>query len=209
MADAPVARAPHAWDVLAKWDSPSYDATTRAVVARRIAAPPARRFFTATQFAVREAACARLLATPPGTPPIANAIDADLFEGRGEGFRRDDMPPAEVAWRRVLDGLDAEARARHGAGFAALTGAAQDALLHALQEGDVSPGRFDAIPVRRLFGEVLLKTAAAHFYSRPEAWSEIGFGGPASPRGYVRLGLDRRDPWEAPFDRRPRRRRRP
>jgi hypothetical protein len=25
----------------------------------------------------------------------------------------------------------------------------------------------------------------------------MGFGGPASPRGYVRMGLDRRDPWEA------------
>ena len=31
----------------------------------------------------------------------------------------------------------------------------------------------------------------------PTAWNEIGFGGPASPRGYVRMGLDRRDPWEA------------
>ena len=26
---------------------------------------------------------------------------------------------------------------------------------------------------------------------------EIGFGGPASPRGYVRMNFDRRDPWEA------------
>ena len=25
----------------------------------------------------------------------------------------------------------------------------------------------------------------------------MGFGGPASPRGYVRMALDRRDPWEA------------
>jgi hypothetical protein len=24
----------------------------------------------------------------------------------------------------------------------------------------------------------------------------VGFGGPASPRGYVRLGLNQRDPWE-------------
>ena len=31
----------------------------------------------------------------------------------------------------------------------------------------------------------------------PTAWNEIGFGGPASPRGYVRMDFDRRDPWEA------------
>ena len=31
----------------------------------------------------------------------------------------------------------------------------------------------------------------------PTAWSEIGWGGPASPRGYVRMDFDERDPWEA------------
>ena len=35
------------------------------------------------------------------------------------------------------------------------------------------------------------------YYAHPTAWSEIGWGGPASPRGYVRMGFDERDPWEA------------
>nr|HET7860775.1 gluconate 2-dehydrogenase subunit 3 family protein [Caldimonas sp.] len=78
-------------------------------------------------------------------------------------------------------------------------GAAQDAILRALQRGDVDGAHFVALDARRFFGDVLLKTVAGHFYSRPEAWNEIGFGGPASPRGYVRIGLDQRDPWEAPF----------
>jgi hypothetical protein len=43
----------------------------------------------------------------------------------------------------------------------------------------------------------LLKTLVSIYYAHPEAWNEIGFGGPASPRGYARLGMDRRDPWEA------------
>jgi hypothetical protein len=34
-------------------------------------------------------------------------------------------------------------------------------------------------------------------FAHPASWSEIGFGGPASPRGYVRTGFDERDPWEA------------
>ena len=42
----------------------------------------------------------------------------------------------------------------------------------------------------------LLKTVAALYYAHPTAWSEIGFGGPASPRGYVRLGFNETDPWE-------------
>ncbi len=35
------------------------------------------------------------------------------------------------------------------------------------------------------------------YYAHPAAWNEIGFGGPASPRGYVRMDFDQRDPWEA------------
>jgi hypothetical protein len=198
MAERTSAAVAAGYDVLAKWESPSFDATTRAVLARRLDAPPARRFFTAEQFAVLEAACARLLATPPGEPPIASAIDADLFEGRREGFRRPDMPPADAAWRIALDGIDAEAQRRHANGFAALDGASQDALLRAWQQGALGAESFPGVPAQRFFGDVLLKTVAAQFYSRPDAWSEIGFGGPASPRGYVRIGLDRRDPWEAP-----------
>ena len=38
--------------------------------------------------------------------------------------------------------------------------------------------------------------AASAFYAHPWAWNEIGFGGPAYPRGYKNLGLDRREPWE-------------
>jgi len=189
-----------AWNVLAKWTSVSFDDVTRSVLARRLGAPPPPRFFTAVQFEVVEAACSRLLASPRGQPPIANAIDADLHAGRGEGFRRPDTPRDDVVWRAGIDGLDAEARRRHrGRRFAALDGAAQDALLAALQRGDVDAERFHGIDARRFFTDVLLKAAAAHFYSRPEAWSEIGFGGPASPRGYVRIGIDQRDPWEAPL----------
>src|SRR5512144_1315804 len=40
--------------------------------------------------------------------------------------------------------------------------------------------------------------ACAAFYSHPWAWNEIGFGGPAYPRGYKHMGFDAREPWEVP-----------
>ena len=43
-----------------------------------------------------------------------------------------------------------------------------------------------------------MRYACAAFYSHPWAWNEIGFGGPAYPRGYANLGLDRREHWERP-----------
>ncbi len=38
--------------------------------------------------------------------------------------------------------------------------------------------------------------ACEAFYAHPYAWDEIGFGGPAYPRGYLRLGRGSREPWE-------------
>ena len=43
----------------------------------------------------------------------------------------------------------------------------------------------------------LLPDVVAAYFSHPSAWSMMGFGGPAAPRGYVRLEANRRDGWEA------------
>jgi hypothetical protein len=51
------------------------------------------------------------------------------------------------------------------------------------------------MPAERLFS-LWMRYACSAFYSHPWAWNEIGFGGPAYPRGYKNLGLDRREPWE-------------
>ena len=46
-----------------------------------------------------------------------------------------------------------------------------------------------------------MRVTLACFYSHPWAWNEIGFGGPAYPRGYSRFGSPElepadREPWE-------------
>jgi hypothetical protein len=43
-----------------------------------------------------------------------------------------------------------------------------------------------------------MRMVLAAFYSHPWAWTEIGFGGPAYPRGFARLGAGQREQWEAP-----------
>jgi len=186
------------YDVLAKWDSPSFDARTRAVLARRLRELPPRRFFRADEWELVEAVCARLLPQPErATPiPITPWIDAMLHENRGEGFRHPTMPPLREAWRTGLAALAAEARLR-GAAFTELPAGEQEALLAALARGEVAHPLWQAIPAQRFFVHLLLKTAVGIYYAHPDAWSEIGFGGPASPRGYVRLGFDERDEWEA------------
>ena len=41
-----------------------------------------------------------------------------------------------------------------------------------------------------------MRSVLAAFYSHPWAWNEIGFGGPAYPRGYARLGPGLGESWE-------------
>ncbi len=188
------------YDVRAKWHSPSWDDTTREVVRKRLDEVPSRRFLTEAEWATLDAVCARLVPQPdrPDDPvPITPWIDRKLDEDAGSGYRFADMPPMRAAWRRGLRAIDAEARGRHDAPFTALDAAAQDALLHRVQCGDVTAHEWEGLPAARFFSSALLTTVVATYYAHPAAWSECGFGGPASPRGYVRLGPGERDQWEA------------
>lgn len=187
------------YDVLAKWDSPSFDDATREVLSRRLGEAPPRRFFSPEEFQLLAALVDRLAPQEGREPPapLANWIDGLMLDTPGEGYRQPDMPPLPEAWRRALAGFEAEARTRFGRGFAGLAGEDQDAVITAVQAGDTDPTAWQGLEPARFFVDHILKTVAGLAYAQPAAWSEIGFGGPASPRGYVRLGIGERDPWEA------------
>jgi hypothetical protein len=53
------------------------------------------------------------------------------------------------------------------------------------------------MPCDLFFADRVLVDLVSAYYAHPTAWSEMGFGGPAGPRGYVRMDPDERDPWEA------------
>lgn len=198
MSSKPTSRYP-AYDVLAKRDSPSWNEQTRQVIYRRLSETPPRRFFTPAEWETLTAACERLLPQPDRAQPIPIApwIDEQLHAGRGGGCRYADMPPAPEAWRRGLAALDAEARAIGARTFGDLDTAQQDDLLARIQVGRANTRDWGELKPDKFFSQVLLHEAVAVYYAHPDAWNEIGFGGPASPRGYVRLGFDMRDPWEA------------
>ena len=59
-------------------------------------------------------------------------------------------------------------------------------------------GVWDTMNVAQAF-KVLMRYVAQAFYAHPWAWSEIGFGGPAYPRGYAAFGnpqFGEREHWE-------------
>jgi hypothetical protein len=192
------ARYPH-YDVLAKRHTPSWNEKTRRVIDQRLAVPREPRFLPSEEFRTLDAVCARIVPQPATRPPvpIAALIDTKLFEDKGDGYRDHRLPPLREAWQRGLRALDAEARATRGGSFNTLSADEQDALLRAAQEGRLTNPAWEGMSSKLFFAKRLLTDIVKAYYGHPTAWSEIGYGGPASPRGYVRMNFDRRDPWEA------------
>ena len=180
------------YDVLGQ--APTWDAITQGVVLRRLGPPPKLRFFTVDEEAVCRPLLDRLLAQDDEPRiPVFELIDARLAEAETDGWRYEDMPPDAEAWRRSLQALDKDAHSRHGCSFAELGADGQKDLLEAVRTG----ASWHGLPAPRLWS-LWLRYVCAAFYSHPWAWNDIGFGGPAYPRGYENIGLDRREHWERP-----------
>ena len=73
----------------------------------------------------------------------------------------------------------------------------QESVLKTLHDGLPPAGDeiWQALPVHR-FWLLLVQDVVGAYYAHPYAWDEIGFGGPAYPRGYMRLEGGEPEPWE-------------
>jgi Gluconate 2-dehydrogenase subunit 3 len=187
------------YDVLAKRNTPSWNEQTRRVIDQRLAVPGDPRFFTEDEFATVAALAARLVPRRGDQPviPVPALVDHKLFTGRSDGYRQAGMPRQGEAWRLGLQALDTEARRAFGVRFRELSAAEQDGLLKQMQSGELKDAAWGEMPAATFFSHRMAHDILLACFSHPAAWSEIGWGGPASPRGYVRMDLNQRDPWEA------------
>ncbi len=188
------------YDVLDKRSSPSWNAQTRKPVEKRISEVPERRFFNPHEWDTLTAVCARVIPQPDravSPVPIAPFIDRKMAQDQKDGYRYASMPSMQEAWRRGLKALDGESRIRFESDFIDLPPQNQDEILKSVQEGKVKSPFWRGLPPQEFFKSRILHDTVSVYYAHPAAWNEIGFGGPASPRGYLRLGANRRDPWEA------------
>ena len=179
----------------------SWDAATAKVIEERMAKGSRRlEFFTEEEEPTLRAFCDVVVAQD-GEPrvPVVEMVDEKLAAGRLDGYQYDDMPDDREVWRVVLRGLDDTARRRYGvARYADLEPPAREAVVGQLAQGSLRGDIWDVLNVKRAFS-VCMRAVLSEFYSHPWAWNEIGFGGPAYPRGYMRLGpLAIREPFEKP-----------
>jgi len=187
------------YDVMTKRDTPSWDDVTRHVIDERLATPDGPHFFDAVEWRALCALCACIVPQDSQRPnvPLAALVDARLMKNTGDGYRDARLPPMRDAWHIGLRALDAESRARHELPFASIEHDGQHALLVDMQQGKLNSAEWNGMPPAVFFAERVLHEICGMYYAHPHVWSEIGFGGPANPRGYVRMVADRRDPWEA------------
>ncbi|HMC71369.1 MAG TPA: gluconate 2-dehydrogenase subunit 3 family protein, partial [Mycobacteriales bacterium] len=82
-----------------------------------------------------------------------------------------------------------------GAKFHELDRDLQAELVQRIQDLNDNGDQWHGLPAKHVWS-LWTRYACAAFYSHPWAWNEIGFGGPAYPRGYKNLGPDKREPWE-------------
>lgn len=175
---------------------PRWDDVTAGVVLARLTLTADLSFFTAAEDAVASPLCDLLLGQDddPRIPVVA-LIDARLAAGETDGWHYADMPPDPQAWRETLAALDAQAQEAHGRQFALLAADQQASLVQAVFDAGRQGQPWHGWPGSQVWS-LWTRYACAAFYSHPWAWNEIGFGGPAFPRGYKNVGLDARERWE-------------
>jgi len=167
----------------------NWDQATHEVVTARLRPYGPLRFFTAQEEPALRALC-DVTTAQDAEPrvPVAEMVDEKFAAGRLDGYRYADMPPDPETWRLVLRGLDETARDRGAeGGFGAADAESREQIVANMSDGSLSGGAWDELDVTRAFS-VCMRAILAAFYSHPWAWNEIGYGGPAYPQGYMRLG---------------------
>jgi hypothetical protein len=175
--------------------APHWDEVTADVVSARTGPLPDPQFFTEAE----QACAAALLDQLTGRcaddlgVPVLEMVDARLAAGETDGWRYADMPADGQAWRDTLGYLDKDAHARCGTSFAEAAERDRAAIIQ-----DVHDSReWHGLAAARVWS-LWTRYACTALYSHPHAWSEMGFPGPAYPRGYKNAGVGKLEPFEVP-----------
>jgi hypothetical protein len=182
---------------------PFWDEATRRVILDRINNIPPIRFFSPEEAKLIEAVCARLLPQDDRDSehriPLLPFIDERLYAGRIDGYQYEDMPSDTDAYHLGLRGIQAIAQALCGVPFEEASPNDQDRILKTIRDDAPPAGEeiWRRVPPKP-FWSLMLRDVIEVYYAHPWAWDEIGFGGPAYPRGYMRLEGGKPEPWEKP-----------
>jgi hypothetical protein len=179
-----------------------WDAATRRKVLERVHEIPPIRFFTAHEVQLMESLVSHVLPQDDRAIarriPIVPRIDERLFKGRTPGYRFAKMPPDGEAYRLGFQAIEQIARKSYGSAFLELSWENQEELIKSIHDSKPKDGAaeiWERMEIHRYWA-LVLQDCLESYYAHPWAWDEIGFGGPAYPRAYMRLEHGEPEPWE-------------
>lgn len=178
-----------------------WDAETRRVVLDRVTKVEPIRFFTVAEERTMLAVVDRIIPQEDRTPdrriPLLPSLDERLFVNRTEGYQYEDMPSDQEAYRIAARAFEQMAQELHGRRYDELGTREQEEILKSIHDAKPSAaeGEWKKLSVQR-FWALLVADVCSVYYAHPWAWDEIGYGGPAYPRGYMRLEEGQPEPWE-------------
>ncbi|MDU5144894.1 MAG: gluconate 2-dehydrogenase subunit 3 family protein [Paenibacillus dendritiformis] len=176
-----------------------WDDHTQTIVMSRVKPNNALHFFTPPEAGMIRRIASLLVddETPEALDYVLVHIDRTMHRSPGESQRKAGVPEAPKLLRTGLLALEQAAQALHSASFADLDADIQRQYLQDMSQSAAKPKKaWTGIPQVELFRKLLNLTVEA-YYSHPKVWSDIGYAGPAYPRGYVRTQMGQLDPWEA------------
>lgn len=175
-----------------------WDNHTQQIVSNRLHPTTSYSFLTQEESTILQTICKQLTGDERESLIlyILDHIDQTLSSPIGEGQRKVGMPKAKELIRLGLEALEQTSQEKYQISFVQLDKKTQLLLLNQLSNEQALTSKWNFVPQRELFKKLLTLTLEA-YYSHPLVWSEIGYGGPAYPRGYVRTQLGQLDPWEA------------
>ena len=166
-----------------------WDDATRATVLSRLEPPAEPRFFTEKEQHTASALFDQLLyQRREPRIPVMQMVDSRLADHETDGWHYETMSTDDQAWRDSLADLDADSTERYGHPFAECAWDEQKELLQAIQ--DLGTERWHGMIASQVWS-LWTRYGCTAFYAHPLAWNEIGFDGPAYPRGYKNIGVDR------------------
>jgi len=179
-----------------------WDAATRTKILDRVHKIPSLKFFNEQEAALMEIIVMHLLPQDDRYPsrriPIVPRIDERLHKGSIPGYRFAKMPPDGEAYRLGFKAIEQMAKKSYDRSFRELSWRDQEELFKSIHDAKPKPGAEEIwrqMEIHRYWA-LLVQDCVEAYYAHPWAWDEIGFGGPAYPRGYMRLEKGEPEPWE-------------
>lgn len=176
-----------------------WDPHTRQIVTSRLGPFGGPRALSQAQVTMLRAVLTRLIADdrPQILDYLIDHLDRQISSPIGQAERKLSVPPFSDLLPQGLEQIEKHCQQHHSSSFAQMTVDQRDGLLAAIEQGNLVDGTVWEQQHQCEFFSQLLSQIVSAYYSHPWVWSEIGYAGPAYPRGYMRAELGLTEPWEA------------